>query len=238
MKLWHFFLIGSVLALAIGTYLVLGNSTADGVQPTSVASSLFEKHVVHNDPSTDASTDDNLKENLIALRKEVALLKADLADLRANMHASRQQITGNVTENQAATDPTPNTGLTPEETIAKEDEFFRKQGEALEAGFHQQTIDPAWSAKTKQLLQDALTSAKIPSKSVIGIECRASMCKVELASDENGKAPNTTQLQMKIGTELPNVMVNQFKEIDGSTTNIFYLSREEFNLPDSGSFIQ
>ena len=88
-----------------------------------------------------------------------------------------------------------------------------------------------WSVKAKSLVQEALASDKAASSDIVDIECRTTMCRVELANDGNKQAPKVAEIPKKIGEELPNVLVNQTNESDGSTTTVLYLSKDEFFCP-------
>jgi hypothetical protein len=232
MKLRHIFLISCVLVLSVGTYLVLiwnPNGRADIGNANTMPSALSENSVVKKNPGKDASMESEMQENLVALRKEVALLKADVAALKQNMQTTLQQTGGKEKVAQA----TP--ALTEEELMAKEEEAYRKQAEDLETLFRQQTVDGVWSEQTKNMLQDALASDQIDINTV-GIECRSSACRVELPKNHaHGKSPKMSQFQSKVSEEFPDIMTSQIKEADGSMTTVYYLSREEINLPDSGS---
>jgi hypothetical protein len=57
------------------------------------------------------------------------------------------------------------------------------------------------------------------------------MCRVELANDANSEGLKIEEFPMKVGQELPNIMANQVKESDGSTTTVLYLSKDGFALP-------
>jgi hypothetical protein len=58
---------------------------------------------------------------------------------------------------------------------------------------------------------------------------------VELANDANGEEVKLSDFPMKISEELPNILVNQTKESDGSTTTVLYLSKDDLISPNSGS---
>lgn len=230
MKLIHVFLIGSAVILPVVTYVSLTGETNPGeIQNMNVPSSKYEKPTLHGIANKDDAKDGDLRENLAALGKEVAHLRADVAALRMDMQMQQSKLAASV--NNLAPDPVKNPqALT--EMRAKEEESIQKQGEALETGFRQQTTDPNWSVKAKSLIEEALFSDKVASTDIIDVECRASMCRVELANDSNNQAPRITEFPMKISEELPNILVSQTNESDGSTTTVLYLSKDDPVLPD------
>ena len=233
MKLFHVFLIGSAVIVPAVTYVALTSETNQAeIHSTKLSSPIVEKLTVHGLAVKDDTKDGEFRESLTALGKEVSQLRADLTSLRAELQTKHlaQVSSAKVSEQDAATDAQ---ALT--EIRVKEEERLQKQGEALEAGFRQQTTDPDWSTKAKGLIQQALASDKVDSKNIIDVECRTSMCRVELANDTNSNAPRIAEFPMKISEELPNILVNQTDESDGSTTTILYLSKDDFVLPNSGS---
>jgi hypothetical protein len=231
MKLINVFLIGSAVILPVVAYIALTSEPKPGeVHNDKLVSPSNEKPKVHGSALKDEATEGELRVNLTALGKEVAQLRADLTKLRTELHTKQGQ----------SADPAKVTIQDPvkeAEVLAemrkKDEEHQQQQGEALEVGFRQQTIDPNWSVNAKSLVQEALASDNIASKDIIGVECRTSMCRVELANGANSQAPRITQLPMKISEELPNILVNQTNESDGSTTTVLYLSKEEVASSDS-----
>jgi hypothetical protein len=230
MKLIRVFLIGSAVILPVVTYVSLIRETnPDEIHNAKISSPLYEKPMLHEL----AVKDGDLKEDLTALGKEVARLRADVAALRVDMQTQQSKFS------TSSKNPAPDTDTAKDKQAiidmrAKEDEQIQKQGEVLETGFRQQTTDPNWSAKAKSLIQDALANDKVASKDIIDIECRTNMCKVELANDGNNQAPKIAEFPMKISQELPNIMVNQTTESDGSSTTVLYLSRDDITLQNSG----
>ncbi len=239
MKLRHIFLIGCIAVLSVVTYRVVTMNPKESAITDNViqaSATLSENSIVHNTPDKDVGKESEMQEKLDALRKEVALLKADIAALKQDMHSALQQTSSNAKATQAT--PT----LTEEEQMAKEDEVYRKQAEDLETLFRQQTVDSAWSVQTKQMIQSVLANEKVDTNA-IGIECRASMCRVEIPENiSHGGSPRVSpkmqQFQIKIAKEFPDIMTSQIKEVDGSMTSVYYLSKEEFNLSDSSSIMQ
>jgi hypothetical protein len=233
MKLFHVFLIGSAVIVPAVTYVALTSETNQAeIHSAKLSLPIGEKLAVHGLAVKDDTKDGEFRESLTALGKEVSQLRADLTALRAELQTKHlaQVSSAKVSEQDAAKDAQ---ALT--EIRVKEEERLQKQGEALEAGFRQQTTDPDWSTKAKGLIQEALASDKVDSKNIIDVECRTSMCRVELANDTNSNAPRIAEFPMKISEELPNILVNQTNESDGSTTTVLYLSKDDFVLPNSGS---
>ncbi len=221
MKLIYVFLIGGAVALSTGIYLSLNSETKqDGIQNSGAPLSANEKPELHG-----IAAKEDLKENVAALGNEVSRLRAEILALRSDMQAQK------AASNKTPVQEQPNAQQNLTEMHAKEDNRIKKQGEVLEAGFQQQTTDPIWSEKTKNLVHDALANDNVTSKDIVDVECRNSMCRVELANDANSEGLKIEEFPMKIGQELPHIMANQVKESDGSTTTVLYLSKDGFALP-------
>ena len=226
MKLNHAIIIGSALIVPAIVYISLSDKNlSDGnIRP----SAEHERPIVHGLAVKDS--DVNLRESLDSLRKEVASLRADVLVLQANRHEQQLKLEA-ASLNAVTTQVKPK--LAREQVLAQNKERLRKQGELLETGFRQQTTDPRWSEQAKTLVQEALASDKIAAKDIIDIECRVSMCRVELAND-NVDEPKLSDFPMKISEEMPNIMASQAQESDGSTTTILYLSKDNLASPNSG----
>lgn len=179
---------------------------------------------------------DGMKTSITNLEREIVTLRSEMSALRSVMNArSATTSDANISAsaNSVAIDPVKELQLR-NETKAKEEQQLQNQIEQLDIGFRQQTIDPEWSTKAKSMIENALTSDKVPSKDIIGIECRATMCRLELANDDNQEAPKISQFSMLIGEELPSVRVNQSEEADGTTTTVMYLSKDDDSPTDKG----
>jgi hypothetical protein len=221
MKLIYVFLISGAIALTAGFYMLLDDKAShDAVRNSRAQLSVYEKPINQGRVTENAVNDDKGK-NITALSDEVSQLRADVLALRADLKKSSQK--------------TPTQGLPKDlETIhemhAKEDDPT-KNLEVLEAGFQQQTTDPVWSEKTKNLVQDGLFKDNLTAEDIIDVDCRNSMCRVELANNKDSDGLRLEELPMKIGAELPNIVANQIKEKDGSTSTVLYLSRDTLILP-------
>jgi len=221
MKLIYLFLISGAIALSAGFYFSLDGETGhDGVQNPRAQLSVYEKPINQDRVAKDEINDDKSK-NMTVLSDEVSQLRAEVLALRADIKKSSQK---------TLTQGLPKDLETIHEMHAKEDNPT-KQLEVLEAGFQQQTTDPVWSEKTKNLVQDGLFKDNLAAKDIINVDCRNSMCRVELANNIDSDGLKLEELPMKIGAELPNILANQIKENDGSTTTVLYLSKDTFVLP-------
>ena len=233
MKLNPVFLVcGTVIILAVAYVSLTSESKLSGIRSAKIASPTIEKPIARGLAVKDGNEDSELGENLTDLTElgeEVAHLRAEVAALRLDMQTHQAKSA------TSAKNLVPDNPQALAEMRAKEDEYVQKQGEVLEVGFRQQIIDPEWSANAKNLVQEALISDKVAAKDIIDVECRATMCRVELANDANHQAPRIAEFPMKISEELPNILVNQSNESDGSTTTVLYLSKDDFVLPNTGS---
>lgn len=224
MKIFHATFIGGIVIL-LGVLFFTLATTEKRIQSTEL-SSFDQDNVVHSVANKNVET--QLQENVSALSDEVVHLKVELLALRNELKGQRN------TKKMLSDRGQPEVQKTLTELHAQVDKQINQQSDALEAGFREQTIDPNWSEKAKNLVQSALLSDKTTdSKDLVGLECRNTMCRLELASDDlNDKGGlNMDEFPMKIGGEFPNIRASHIKESDGSTTTVFYLSKDEFNLP-------
>jgi hypothetical protein len=168
--------------------------------------------------------------NTVSLMNQVEKLNHEMADLKSSVTALHAQM-----KMLATTDPK-NITTAIDSTREKEQidqmrnstaERQHQQGGQMESSFRQQTTDPDWSVKTKALIQDALAREKIAAENILNIECRNTMCRVELTNDDQHKLPKISNFPLLIGQELPSIMVDQISESNGSTTTILYLSKDD-----------
>jgi hypothetical protein len=227
MKLIYLSSIGGVMALSAFIYISLNSDIRQEEARNSVEPLLIsEKTGVHEVVSKDGGYEDQ-GENIALLRKEISSLRNEFQSLRADMQAQK-----------SAHKTTSPLGQSNDEqhlaqTNEKENNNAKKQEEAIEVHFKQQTVDPVWSEKTKSLVQDALVSDHVTSKDIVDVECRNSMCRVELANDANSEGLNIEEFPMKVDEELPNIRASHTKTSDGSIATVLYLSKEGFVFPEA-----
>lgn len=166
-------------------------------------------------------------DRLAALEKDMADLKLQLARLQGELAARRTHVDPAADRAQVPPDPA-KAAERIAELRAQEDKQQQEQGKWLETSFQQQTVNPNWSVKTKKLILDSLAADNVGSGDIVDIDCRATMCRVELTNDGDHPAPKISSFPMLVGQDLPNIRVNQLTEQDGSTTTLLYLSREDF----------
>jgi hypothetical protein len=164
---------------------------------------------------------------LPTLKANVIALKAELAALREEMHT--------MAKTKAATailgrDTNKDVPRSDEELHAEETKHFAAQSEALESDFRQQTLAPTWATDTMALIRTALASDKSSDSAIIDLQCRSRTCRLELANNGKNQALELVEFTQTIAEELSNVIVSQAESSDSTT--VFYLSKEEFVLPD------
>jgi hypothetical protein len=226
MKISYVVLVG-VLGLALsGVYLKLsGEFSQEGVEsPQAIvpqAAALAQAGV--ESPALSNAAESRQAENT-ELRHEMTQLRQEFVALRTEMLAQKEGGAGALAHKPAQAEPSR------EEIRVKEEGRLQKQIEAIDASYRQQTTDARWAAKTKKVIQEALVNDQVPAKAIVNIECRVSMCRVELSIGAQEQPVQFTGLAMQTSLELPNMRVNQIKERDGSTTSVLYLSKEDFGL--------
>jgi hypothetical protein len=181
-----------------------------------------------NDPVI-AKQIDTVQQNddVVTLKTDVVNLKLELAALREEMHSMTKVKVDTAILGRDADKSVPRSD---EEIRAEEEKHFAVQGEALESGFRQQTIAPKWSAEAMALVRAGLAKDKISGDAIVSLECRTHSCRLELANNGKNQTPDFVEFPQHIAGELSNVMVSQTESSDSST--VFYLSKEEFVLPD------
>ncbi len=235
MKRNHIILTG-VSAGIIALYILLNGQFKDNLinhplKPTVIKDDSVNELLTRNN-AMDGNPNASLQNQVNLLSIEVSELKRTVTALNTELRILASTRKANVTAVSA--DPMAERQKV-EEMRIQATEHQHEQGEQLELSFHQQTTDPDWSSKTKSLIQEALTGDKVAAESIIDIDCRATMCRIELSDDDQHRMPKFSAFPLKIGQELPNIMVDQHTESDGSTTTVMYLSKDDFALPDSGN---
>lgn len=170
-----------------------------------------------------------LMDELGALRREVLLLRADLSGVRNRVQQLEQS------ENRSTSDEDAQTIESPEEVFAARTEAAQRAEDrlgAIEAAFLGEPTDRSWSADTSMAIDEALQSEQLRGTNVRSVECRSTMCRVEVAHDDPRKRMEFgLWLPAKLGGVLPTFITKEVDEGEGVTGSILFLVRLDHQLP-------
>jgi hypothetical protein len=165
-----------------------------------------------------ASAATGTADNLAALRQEVALLRAEVRDVRdqvSRMPGASQA---------AAAAPDPRT-----DPMARQE---AQQAERLriassESTFQGERRDARWAQDTTAAIQSSLTQADDAIRAQVrSIDCRSQSCRVEIGSAAGpALAQQLPMVIAQLGASLPHVTAGQVDQGDGSQATVLYLSR-------------
>ncbi|NML15481.1 hypothetical protein [Azohydromonas caseinilytica] len=158
-------------------------------------------------------------ENL-SLKQQVAALRRDVADIRAQL--ARMPTVASSSEAALFNNR-------PGETEQRE--FERAQAArvaSVEAAFRAEQVDAAWSRNTADSVRAALLQGKQGGADHIrSIECRSHSCRVMVDSDalQPGGAADLPVLVSRLAQTLPKVDVGQIDQGDNRQVSVLYLSK-------------
>jgi len=224
-----------VLLLIVGSALIAwalyanrptANSALSGA--ASVSPQPADGEAIVTDPGKENAKD--IREALGAIRSEVALLRAEVAALRREKgeeHAARAE--------SAAADA----GLEPfdpaeEEALLIEEEERAMQArlETIEGAIATEPEDAEWSYSAADLIREVLASKEFEGTSLYGLECRSTLCKLEVGHDDRRKRTEfEMRFPMRVASLLPRVTMNLIEDDGGSSRTIVYLAREGHRFP-------
>ena len=177
-------------------------------------------------------------ESLEDLRREVAQLRADLRrvqqDLEARGHAPASAAPA-PEEDEELADPEPHSA---DEIALLEQQQIETHALAIEARLEAETADSAWSGRTAGRILEIFTGEKLGGAALQDIDCRATLCRVEVQHRDEAKLREFQHLfPFKVAQVLPRLMMHRMDNADGSITTYLYLAREGHRLPtaESGS---
>lgn len=116
-------------------------------------------------------------------------------------------------------------------TMAQIEQINHRQREKdaarLNDNFQMQSVDSAWSPQATTLIAESLTNNReLPGVELIASECRESLCRVEVLIDgTEQKLQFEDKLPFLVGEVLPNVMMFDEPQPDGSIRSVIYLGK-------------
>jgi hypothetical protein len=180
-----------------------------------------------------------------ALRREVALLRGDLAAVQRRLkqltrrggEAERQDVTHGsaVSDGMPTIDPREGLAVYAAERQRLEAESEQRilaQAEANEAALQKETEDPTWSGEARDLIASAVAAGGLAATSVEDVECRATLCRVEVThKDRQARAVFEQRFMPAVAQLLPQAMSRTVENENGSTSSVVYLARDGHDFP-------
>jgi hypothetical protein len=166
--------------------------------------------------------------NLSDLRSEAPTPRAEFAAVRLSA-GSKTESSIRIQDTQPAplaADPA--AIIAQRETARAEDEQrFNDYLGATAADFDREGRDPRWSSETGAALQAAFGSEDLKGVQYQNIDCRKTMCRVEIVDDGSGAAAEALhKVGTAIGSTLPNMLVDRVDHGNGRATMVLYLSSQ------------
>jgi hypothetical protein len=155
-------------AVVAGLYVLLSHALASAVPETDAAAAQRStpaagpRDVVGHDPRT------------TVLQHRVAALESDLTALRSERTAQPRD------PQARAIDPPVPPRLDANEQQSQRDQQETRIFAEIGRGFRAQPVDPAWSTATTDRIADHLRARPLDRSSVEKIECRSSVCRIDL----------------------------------------------------------
>lgn len=241
---------GGLAALSASVYVTLF-STLEGTTPHSSNMML---------PAESVSNDDGggFAPSLMALKKDVALLKMDLVALKQTSTSSsrlqqeilklkkevvalQERVKNSPTKDEHhskienVSDSSASAQLTEEDMIAAAEESdyeYRKRMEIMESVFLSENIDPQWSTKTSGLITQHLEKGEQTKTNLEDVDCRATLCRVAVNHQDAAVAEEfQLQFPMQMAEALPQINYLYEQQADGSVSMVMYLARDGYDLP-------
>jgi hypothetical protein len=172
-------------------------------KPTESCSSLHQ-----------STSDTNLGQELVTLQRKVERLDAELTAVRRRLDSSSSSI-------GAVSLPSSDAEVDEAEARAQEQEWQEKIA-STEWRFRQEPVEAAWAAQVTEKIHQAYEREELAELLVQAVECRSTLCRVEVALDDQ-----TNQLiplfTMHVADTFPKLIVKPIADGDGGM--VLFLTR-------------
>lgn len=179
------------------------------------------------------------KEEIAGLRERLARLETEIAGLRRERKADvmRVQSHGDTMGTQGDAEELSNTV---EQQLAAELEAAKRRNvaylESIESTYNSEKTDGAWAQQAAAEITAALSpeeGATLAQASVQEVECRLSLCRVEVSLAGRGRMDEFLhRFHPKVAHLLPRLTIQPFERGGDSATFVIYLAREGHRFPD------
>ena len=155
-----------------------------------------------------------------ALRRQVAQLQLQVAGLAAQVNAPKPDASA-----QGAAPAPAEAALTSPEQIERDRLAWEEHMTAVAADFQAEQRDGRWAQTSATMLQDRATADSVMRSALKQIECRSTMCRVEMLDDQKGQFGRQLPLFLQnVGPSFPSAQVTTVTNGDGTRTLSIYLS--------------
>lgn len=226
------------LVIGMGIYSVMeGKDPADkGISGVAVTDTGRERDIIQETTV--------LKQQMAQLSSEVADLRHVILQMQSKNEGLSKHGSPSVNVNQEGSSTAMETNNV-DDTLEKIEKMFQERDKqnarfqakrqdriaAIESSFLGESPDPNWSAKTEDLVQQKLAENDFKKIISSNVECRTSLCRMDVTVDQNDASKLTMSLLHKLGKLLPRSMVDHINGGDGTQTLIVYMLREGYKPP-------
>ncbi|NOT86109.1 MAG: hypothetical protein HOP02_15305 [Methylococcaceae bacterium] len=230
-------LVSSCLALLLGAYAIFSPTNKTGMNHSAPNTELLslQNEVAHLSAAIKAlqntQTTGTVSESLSA---EVSQLKATVDALKRTQATATVALADSIVSN----DPPAKmpTAAEMNAQMLEQKAAFNQYTAKVDQSFRAEMPDAKWSDDITQNVKTAFASSELSDASLIGLECRTSLCKLEVSVKDPQKTQEIQRwLAYKLGDALPKfIAVPQDASAEGQTpSTVYYLSREGHDLPKS-----
>ncbi len=187
------------------------------------------------------------EEDLVALRGELALLRAQVASLQqrldeketraaeADMPMGLDEQAQRYQQEQLPSDEelamTAMTAMTEDEAMKQQQQY----AEAIETHLQGEDVDPDWAIAAESKIREAFSLEELQvGASVVNVDCRSTLCRLDVlhnTEEEAELADFRFNLLSQIVTMLPRGTMQVVDQGGGQTSTVLYLARDGHDLP-------
>lgn len=192
------------------------------VAASSTGSSLESPAACGSEPTDNcggphqSTSDETLEQELVTLQRQVTRLDAELTAVRRRLDSSEASV-----RNTSPSSPDPE--IDEAEARAQERQEWQEKIASTEWNFRQEPVEAAWAAHAAEKIQQAYEREELVDFPVQAVECRSTLCRVEVALDEQ-----TNQLiplfALHVGDTFPRLTVKPVA--DGDDRVVLFLTRD------------
>lgn len=166
-------------------------------------------------PSTDSRNPKNIKQ----LEAEIASLRQQVAQLAA--------ITPVKTEASKSEVKNPEEIVFDAKMVENEKKEYQEKMESLEYRFYSEPEDSKWSSGALLAVQKAFSQNEAMRNAARKIECRSSMCRLEIADEQSESVLGAIDsFSQNLTPDLRRLVAHRIDEGEGKATVVLYVSRE------------
>jgi hypothetical protein len=164
-------------------------------------------------------------------KEGISSLKEDIGRLQYQLSLLRQQASSTTERGRQSPEADRSSDqMLAEDPSEKAKQVYQERMETLESSFRSEPEDAKWSSNARSTVWELLNRDEALRVATRHLECRSSLCRMELAEDSSGALYGSmVSMARSLAKIFPRIEGNRIDGADGKATLVYYMLRTPYS---------